>query len=95
MSISTRDALESEFSDAYKAAVGSRPRFCLDHLSDADLDAEIASYYAESVADSRIPTSGEGWTFDGEQEFFDNQNDFGGVHFGMCDDELPGCGESY
>lgn len=92
---STRDALESEFSDAYKADVGMRPRFSLAHLSNRDLDAQISEHYASASADDVIPTEGAGWSFEGEQEFFDDQNDFGGVHFGMCDDEIPGPGDDY
>ena len=95
MSISDRDALESEFSDAYKADVGMRPRFSLAHLSDAELDARITEHYAEANADAQIPKSGEGWAFEGEAEFFDEYNDFGGSMFGMTYDEAPGCGEDY
>jgi hypothetical protein len=93
--VDTRNALESEYSDAYKAAVGMRPRHSLANLSDAELDAEISHYYGEAEADARIPSGGEGWAFEGEREFFDEQNDFGGSFFGMCDDEMPGCGEDY
>jgi hypothetical protein len=95
MAASDREMLESEFSDAYKADVGMRPRFSLEHLSDADLDARISEHYAEANADADIPNEGAGWSFAGEREFFDDQNDFGGVHFGMCDDEIPGAGEDY
>ena len=93
--VETRNALESEYSDAHKAANGVRPRFSLSHLSDAELDREITAFYAEAAADN--PTHGDGWTlYDREAEDrFDDFNDFGGSFFGMTYDEAPGCGEDY
>jgi len=95
MARTTREILESEYSDAYKAANGVRPRFSLAHLSDADLDAEISAFYAEAEADARIPSGGEGWAYEGEREYFDEYNDYGGSFFGMTYDEAPLSGEDY
>ena len=33
--------------------------------------------------------------FEGEREFFDEQNNWGGAFFGMCDDEIPCAGDEY
>ena len=95
MSATDREMLESEFSDAYKADVGSRPRFSLEFLSDSELDARITEHYAEANADATIPKGGVGWSFEGEAEFFDEYNDYGGSMFGMTYGEAPCGSEDY
>ena len=62
-----RDALESEYSDAYKAANGVRPRWSLAHLSDEALHEEAKSLYLFAESQDMVeeeppqPLAGDGW----------------------------------
>jgi hypothetical protein len=47
--IDVRNALEADYSDAYKAAVGVSPRISPAHLSDDDLEADIAALIADAA----------------------------------------------
>jgi hypothetical protein len=51
--IDVRNALEADYSDAYKAAVGVRPRISPTHLSDDDLEADIAALIADAAESER------------------------------------------
>ena len=66
-----REAMIQEYSDAYKAAQGIRPRWEFAHLrtlSLGDLFAKVQGIYAEAEADTvtdLLPEGGEGWSYSG------------------------------
>ena len=91
-----RDAAAQDYSDTYKSIHGFRPTLVAHWTADDFYDE--AEALRGSREDAPAPTSGEGWALSTEyegREYFDEQNDFGGVFFGMCDDEIPRSGEDY
>jgi hypothetical protein len=79
--IDVRNAREADYSDAYKAVVGMSPRFSLAHLSDDELEADIAALHADAA---------EGCTFD--REYCDDDEDFDPSWFTVTTGEA---GEDY
>lgn len=66
-----REAMLQEYSDAYKAANGMRPRWDLSHLRTLSLDdlfAEVQGLWADAEAEAvadLLPEGGEGWSYNG------------------------------
>lgn len=104
--MSDLDHLRDVWSDTYKDAHGVRPRHSTAGWTAEDFRREIRASL-DVIEAEMFPAEGDGWRFDGDPaaldadpwaedpEFFDEQNDWGGSLFGMCDDEIPLAGEDY
>ena len=62
-------------------------------------DAELEATYCQNCGEELSPEEYPPHCFSCQErltgDFFDPQNDVGGIFFGMCDDEIPGPGEDY